>query len=146
MDGPHHKDTFVATLLGFVFATLGSPAVLTGWTMGAATIYSGRCIMKRRRRMLSLVMAGIMCVFFPFGTALGVFTLVLLMRPSVTELYGEANRRTALETYAPRLDATNPTRKRARMPVTPSLARRVRMPGARTPPPNGLCRCYSTAS
>jgi hypothetical protein len=32
-------------------------------------------------------MAGIECVFMPFGTVLGVFTLVVLTRPSVKPLF-----------------------------------------------------------
>jgi len=34
-----------------------------------------------------MVIAGIECLFMPFGTVLGVFTLVVLVRPSVKELF-----------------------------------------------------------
>jgi len=37
--------------------------------------------------MFSLIIAGINCVQFPFGTVLGVFTFVVLLRDSVRELY-----------------------------------------------------------
>jgi hypothetical protein len=33
-------------------------------------------------------MAGIACVFMPFGTVLGVFTIIVLMRDSVRRLFG----------------------------------------------------------
>jgi hypothetical protein len=32
-------------------------------------------------------MAGVMCIFMPFGTVLGVFTLIVLLRPSVKPLF-----------------------------------------------------------
>jgi hypothetical protein len=35
-------------------------------------------------------MAGVACMFMPFGTVLGVFTIVVLLRDSVKELFGVA--------------------------------------------------------
>ena len=35
------------------------------------------------------VVAGIECIFMPFGTVLGVLTLLVLMRPSVKALFDE---------------------------------------------------------
>jgi len=54
---------------------------------GLANLGSGLCILRRRARIFSLVVAGISCLAFPFGTALGVFTLVVLLRDSVIEVY-----------------------------------------------------------
>jgi len=54
---------------------------------GLANLISGWCILRRRARTFSLVVAGVGCLFFPFGTALGVFTLVVLLRESVREEY-----------------------------------------------------------
>jgi len=73
--------------LGYLFTVIGSVVVLTGWTIGALSIYSGRCIKHRSQRVFSLVMAGINCAFFPFGTVLGVFTFLVLMRDSVKQMY-----------------------------------------------------------
>lgn len=61
--------------------------LLLGWTTGALVIVSGRSIKRRRRRVFSLIVAGLSCLFFPFGTALGVFTFIVLLRPSVERLY-----------------------------------------------------------
>ena len=61
--------------------------MLLGWTFGGLTIFAGKCIAKRQKRMFTLVMAGINCVAFPFGTALGVFTIVVLSRDSVRRQY-----------------------------------------------------------
>jgi hypothetical protein len=38
---------------------------------------------RRLHYMFCLVMAGISCAFFPFGTVLGVFTIVVLSKPEV---------------------------------------------------------------
>ena len=62
-------------------------AILAGWTLAVCIIIAGRCLAKRRRYMFCLVMAAISCVFMPFGTVLGVFTIIVLMRPSVKELF-----------------------------------------------------------
>jgi hypothetical protein len=37
--------------------------------------------------MFSLVIAGVQCMFAPFGTALGVFTIIVLTRDSVRRQY-----------------------------------------------------------
>lgn len=73
-----------------IFIAMGSSAVAIGWSVGLLTILSGRYMMSRRRRMFSLVMAGVNCAFFPFGTLLGVFTFVVLLRPSVRLMYEES--------------------------------------------------------
>ena len=58
---------------------------------GIANLLSGLFMRNRTNRTFSLVIAGINCLQFPFGTALGVFTFVVLLRDSVREAYGAAN-------------------------------------------------------
>jgi len=58
----------------------------------AANIVSGLSIQSRRRRIFSLVVAGLNCLCLPFGTVLGVFTFVVLLRESVVEVYEAAGR------------------------------------------------------
>lgn len=77
-------------MIGWVFIIMGSCAILIGWTIGILSIVSGRCIARRRRRVFSLVIAGLNCISFPLGTALGVFTFIVLLRDSIRPLYGEA--------------------------------------------------------
>ena len=43
---------------------------------------------KRTRYMLTFVIACLTCMSFPLGTALGVWTIMVLQRPSVKALYG----------------------------------------------------------
>jgi hypothetical protein len=56
-----------------------------------ANLISGLCLFRRKARVLSMVVAGFDCVGFPFGTVLGVFTLIVLGRDSVRELYESGN-------------------------------------------------------
>jgi len=72
---------------GVLLAMIGMIGILMGWTLAVCIIIAGRCLAKRKRYMFCLVMAAISCVFMPFGTVLGVFTIIVLMRPSVKELF-----------------------------------------------------------
>ncbi|HRK30524.1 MAG TPA: hypothetical protein PLD59_05550 [Tepidisphaeraceae bacterium] len=76
---------------GYFFIVGGSFAVLIGWTAAICIALAGRAIRWRRWRLFTLVMAGISCMFMPFGTVLGVFTLIVLLRPSVAAQYAAAN-------------------------------------------------------
>ena len=50
---------------------------------------NARRIRARRDPRSSRIVAGLQCLAVPLGTALGVFTFVVLGRPSVTRLYDE---------------------------------------------------------
>ncbi len=72
---------------GYLFAGVGILFVLFGWAAAICTFLSGRYLARRRRRMFSLIVAGVLCMFAPFGTVLGVFTIVVLSKDSVQRLY-----------------------------------------------------------
>jgi hypothetical protein len=84
-----HGGPEAAAAIGIVDVILGIVVVLI-LTKAALIAYSGACIRKRRNRSLSFVMACLSCLNFPLGTALGVFTLVVLSRPSVKAIYDYA--------------------------------------------------------
>ncbi len=48
---------------------------------------SARWMKERRNRMFSLIVAGLNCLQIPLGLALGIFTFIVLCRPSVVEAY-----------------------------------------------------------
>jgi hypothetical protein len=52
-----------------------------------ANLVSGLFIRARKNRMFSLVVAALNCIQVPFGTVLGVFTIIVLVRESVREVY-----------------------------------------------------------
>ncbi|MEN3943959.1 hypothetical protein WJU23_21835 [Prosthecobacter sp. SYSU 5D2] len=54
---------------------------------GVLTVISSRCIQRRVSRTFSIVVAALNCLQFPLGTLLGVFTLIVLSRDSVAQLY-----------------------------------------------------------
>jgi peptidoglycan biosynthesis protein MviN/MurJ (putative lipid II flippase) len=54
---------------------------------GILNVISGFFLLARKHRIYSLVVAGINCLHIPLGTILGVFTIVVLNRDSVRELY-----------------------------------------------------------
>lgn len=56
-------------------------------TMIVCNILSARFIAKRTNSTFSYVIAGINCIQCPFGTALGVFTFIILSRASVKMQY-----------------------------------------------------------
>ena len=73
--------------LGWIFAVLGSLLFLTGIAMAVCILIAGRSVALRKRYLFVLVMDCIECLFIPFGTILGVFTIIVLSRDSVRELY-----------------------------------------------------------
>lgn len=84
---PSDSDT---RLFGLFFVAFASIFILLGWTFAVCTALAGRYLRKRTHYMFCLVMAGVECIFVPFGTVLGVFTIIVLQRPSVKHLFGRA--------------------------------------------------------
>jgi hypothetical protein len=76
--------------LGWIFAALGSLLFLIGIAMAICILIAGRSLALRKRYSFVLVMACIDCFFIPFGTILGVFTIVALSRESVRGLFSTA--------------------------------------------------------
>ena len=73
--------------LGWIFAVLGALLFLIGIAMAICVLVAGRSLALRRRYTFALVIACIQCLFVPFGTVLGVFTIVVLSRESVKALF-----------------------------------------------------------
>jgi hypothetical protein len=70
-------------LIGLFFVVFAVGFILIGWTFAICIMIDGRFIATRKHYMFCLIMAGIECMFSPFGTVLGVFTIVMLVRPTV---------------------------------------------------------------
>jgi len=73
--------------LGWIFIGIGSLLFLVGVAMAICILIAGRCLSRRKGYSFALVMACIQCFFVPFGTVLGVFTIVVLSRESVKALF-----------------------------------------------------------
>jgi hypothetical protein len=76
--------------LGWIFAVIGSVLFLIGLAMAICILIAGRSLALRKRYSFALMMACIECLFVPFGTILGVFTIVVLSRESVRGLFSPA--------------------------------------------------------
>ena len=73
--------------IGWFFVTLASFFILVGWAFAVLVLIAGRCIAQRRYHTFCFVMGCVECLFMPFGTVLGVFTIFVLIRPTVKELF-----------------------------------------------------------
>jgi len=88
MDDSDIED-FPLEILFYVFAAL----FLFVFVYGILLIIAGINLRKKTKRIFSLVVGCMALISFPFGTALGVFSIIVLTRNSVLELYSlEAER------------------------------------------------------
>ncbi len=74
--------------VGYLFTFIGGLFFLLGIAFSVCIIYSGTLLKNRKKHLFSFVMACIECIFMPFGTVLGIFTIVVLLKDSVKQLYG----------------------------------------------------------
>jgi hypothetical protein len=73
--------------IGWFFVIFAGMFIIAGWIFAGFVITTGRFLARRIHRLFCLVVAGVECAFIPFGTVLGVFTIIVLMRESVKELF-----------------------------------------------------------
>lgn len=73
---------------GWLFFLMGFSFFLGGQALAVSVILSGRFLKQQRRYWFSFVVACIACAFMPFGTVLGVLTIIVLSRESVKVRYG----------------------------------------------------------
>jgi len=75
-------------LFGWFFVLFAGAWMLVGWTIAVCLVLAARYLRQRRRYLFCLVVAGVSAaVCMPFGTVLGVFTIIVLLRPSVKEAF-----------------------------------------------------------
>jgi hypothetical protein len=95
------EERFPAALFGLLFTLIGGAFVLAGWTLAGCMFAVGRSIAARKRYYFCIVVAAISCAFFPFGTVLGVFSIIVLSRPSVKALFLQQSGTSAPPPSAP---------------------------------------------
>jgi len=74
--------------VGWMFVVMGGFFMLGGWAIAICLLLAGGYLKRRAHYTFCLVIAGISCLFMPFGTILGVFTIIVLTRPAVKEMFG----------------------------------------------------------
>ena len=81
------EDDAMAALFGWVFIIIGAGIVVLGWAFAVFTIIAGRYLARQVHYLFCMVMAAIECIFMPFGTVLGIFTIIVLAKPSVKKMF-----------------------------------------------------------
>lgn len=76
-----------AAFFGWLFVILGSAFILLGWTFAVLVLIAGRFIAQRKNYTFCFMVACIECLAVPFGTVLGILTILVLNRRSVKELF-----------------------------------------------------------
>jgi hypothetical protein len=72
--------------MGWFFVVFASIFILLGWAFAVLVLVAGRFISRRKHYTFCFVAACVECLFMPFGTVLGVFTILVLSRQSVKKL------------------------------------------------------------
>lgn len=73
--------------MSWIFTAFGLGMFLVMIALGVLKFVVYRRLRQHRSRVFCMIVAGICCVFIPYGTLLGIFTFVVLTRPSVVRLF-----------------------------------------------------------
>jgi hypothetical protein len=76
---------------GLFFVFIGGMIILLGWSFAALVAWAGVNLGRFRRHTFCLVIACLCCLSIPFGTILGVFTIIVLNRPTVKVMFGKGS-------------------------------------------------------
>jgi hypothetical protein len=80
-------EPFPAQAFGLMFALLGGAFVISGLALAACIFAAGRSLAARKRYLFCIIVAAVNCAFFPFGTVLGVLTILVLSRSTVKAMF-----------------------------------------------------------
>lgn len=75
--------------VGWLFLLLGVTFVILGEALAVCLILTGRKLKHRTNYTFCFVVACIACVNVPIGTILGIFTIIVLGRPTVKAAFGK---------------------------------------------------------
>jgi hypothetical protein len=82
-------DTVPLMAMGGFFMVLAGALILLGWTLAGCVAFAGRSLSERKRYVFCIIVAALEAVMcMPLGTILGVFTIIVLMRPQVKAAFG----------------------------------------------------------
>ena len=72
---------------GAIFAGLGALVFVSVEGMAALSFFTGQFLSRRQHHTFCVVISVLSCLSLPLGTALGVFSILVLQRPSVKALF-----------------------------------------------------------
>jgi hypothetical protein len=73
--------------VGWLFIGIGAMVMLGGYTLAIMVAVAGRFLTRRKHYTFCMAVAAAMCLFMPFGTVLGVFTLITITKADVKALF-----------------------------------------------------------
>lgn len=73
--------------VGLIFLTMGLVGFAMVLAYAGALLLAGRFLVRQEHYLFCLVLAALSTTFAPFGTVLGIFTLIVLLRDSVKERF-----------------------------------------------------------
>jgi hypothetical protein len=79
------------TLTPLIFILLPSGMTVIGWMFAIAIALNGYYLKNHKWLNYCMIVSGIETIFMPFGTVLGVFTIILLTKPNIKNLFDEEN-------------------------------------------------------
>jgi hypothetical protein len=74
-------------LIAVFFCVFGLGMFVFLIVMGLLLFIAAGRLRRRRSRVFCMIVAGVSCVGIPFGTVMGVFTLIVLSRLSVKQMF-----------------------------------------------------------
>lgn len=73
--------------IGWLFVGFAVFGLLFYWGLATGLAIAAHCLSRRKQRVFCLVVAGFACLFQPLGLVLGIFTFLVLLRPSVRDAF-----------------------------------------------------------
>jgi hypothetical protein len=78
----------VPVLIGWLFVAAAVFMIALGLGLATLMAFAGGAIRRRQDHTFCVVVAAVSCLMVPFGTVLGIFTIVILSRDSVKRWFG----------------------------------------------------------
>lgn len=75
------------TAIGWIFVLVSVTFILGGWTMAVLMVLAARRLGRRAAWTFCFFVAILECLAMPYGTVLGVFTIIVLTRASVRAMF-----------------------------------------------------------
>jgi hypothetical protein len=97
--GPDPSAMFA--MIGSMYTAMGAIGTAIIWLEAAASIAAARCLSGYRRWLLCNIAAGVCCFHMPIGTVLGIFTILVLQRPTVKLMFEAVERGEPMPEYLP---------------------------------------------
>jgi ABC-type transport system involved in cytochrome c biogenesis permease subunit len=92
-----HRRGGAERLVGWFFILVACALIVFCLAYAVAMAVAAQHLASHRHRTFCLVMAGVSCMFVPFGTVLGIFTILVLSKESVRALFEAAPPRPVTE-------------------------------------------------